>query len=169
MDSNTETRNCVLDAAAITRKIKRMALEIAEQNHEDKNLVVAAINGNGEIVARCLIQELQKIGGFEISYITIQLNKKDPGNVRIEKNSVPEQKAILLVDDVANSGRTMLYALKPLLEVHPKKIQTLVLVERSHKLFPVQTDYRGLSISTTLQEHITVETEGNQLTGAWLF
>ena len=63
----------------------------------------------------------------------------------------------------------MLYAFKPLLNAHPKKVQTLVLVERSHKLFPVQTDYAGLSITTTLQEHITVETKGEEIVAAWLF
>ena len=63
----------------------------------------------------------------------------------------------------------MMYAFKPLLEIHPRKVQTLVLVERSHKLFPVQTDYAGLSITTTLQEHIIVESEGEEITGAWLY
>ena len=74
----------------------------------------------------------------------------------------------MLVDDVANSGRTLLYDLKPFLQTYPKKIQTLVLVERSHKLFPVQTDFVGLSISTTIQEHIIVETNGDEIAGAWL-
>ena len=73
-----------------------------------------------------------------------------------------------MADDVANSGRTMLYALKPFLNFKPKSIQTLILVERSHKLFPIQSDYVGLSLATTLQEHITVETEGDTITGAWL-
>jgi pyrimidine operon attenuation protein/uracil phosphoribosyltransferase len=69
---------------------------------------------------------------------------------------------------VANSGRTLLYALKPFLNFNPRKIETLVLVERSHKKFPVFSDFVGLSLSTTLQEHITVETDGNTITGAWL-
>ena len=44
-----------------------------------------------------------------------------------------------------------------------------MLVERSHKLFPIQTDYTGLTIATTLQEHIAVETEGDEISGAWLY
>ena len=76
---------------------------------------------------------------------------------------------MIIVDDVANSGRTMFYALKPFLSQNPAKVQTLVLVERSHKLFPIQTDYVGVSLSTTLQEHISVETDNGQITGAWLF
>jgi pyrimidine operon attenuation protein/uracil phosphoribosyltransferase len=78
-------------------------------------------------------------------------------------------KNVILVDDVANTGKTILYALKPFLASRPARIQTLVLVERSHKLFPIQTDYAGLSLATTLQEHISVETEGDMITGAWLF
>jgi pyrimidine operon attenuation protein / uracil phosphoribosyltransferase len=78
------------------------------------------------------------------------------------------KKVVILVDDVANSGKTLTYALKPFLEFHPKKIQTLVLVERSHKVFPVQPDYVGLSVGTTLQEHIYVEVDGDEVKGAWL-
>jgi pyrimidine operon attenuation protein/uracil phosphoribosyltransferase len=79
-----------------------------------------------------------------------------------------DDRTIIVVDDVANSGRILLYALKHFLLYQPKSIQTLVLIERSHKLFPIQTDYVGLSIATTLQEHITVKTEGDKITGAWL-
>ncbi|MEO7490269.1 MAG: phosphoribosyltransferase family protein, partial [Ferruginibacter sp.] len=77
-------------------------------------------------------------------------------------------KIILLIDDVANSGKAMLYALKPFLETHPKKIQTLALVERTHKSFPIDLDYVGLSFSTTLDEHIYVEVEGTDVVGAWM-
>jgi pyrimidine operon attenuation protein/uracil phosphoribosyltransferase len=77
-------------------------------------------------------------------------------------------KVIILVDDVANSGKTLLYALKPFLAFHPKKIQMLVLVERSHNSFPVHPDYVGLSVSTTLQEHIYVEVEEGKIAGTYL-
>ena len=164
-----QTKNNVLDKEAINRKIRRMALEIAEQNIDEKELIIAGITGNGEIVARCLVSELEKISSFQIKSITIQLNKKDPLEVSFQPAVEVGNKVIIVVDDVANTGRTMLYALKPFLTAHPKKIQTLVLVERSHKLFPIQTDYFGLSITTTLQEHIKVETEGDALTGAILF
>jgi pyrimidine operon attenuation protein/uracil phosphoribosyltransferase len=72
------------------------------------------------------------------------------------------------VDDVSNTGKTLLYALKPFLSAQPKKIQTLVLVERSHKLFSIQPDYVGLSINTTLQEHISVQVSEGEIEGAWL-
>ena len=169
MESTAETRNCVLDAPAIQRKLRRMALEVAEQNQEETELIIAGISGNGEVVAKSLINELEKVRNFSITFTRILLNKKAPVDVAFENPVEPEGKVILLVDDVANSGRTLLYALKPLLNTNPKKIQTLVLVERSHKRFPVSTDYKGLSIATTLQEHIAVETSGDIITGAWLY
>jgi len=164
-----QSKNCVLNKEAIDRKIKRMALEMAEQNIDEKEIVIAGIEGNGEVVSKCLIKELEKISSIRIDYILIRLNKKNPMEVSFEQSIDTNNKVVLLVDDVANTGKTLLYALKPFLNVHPKKIQTLVLVERSHKLFPVQTDYSGLSISTTLQEHIIVESDNGVLTGAWLF
>ena len=165
-----QIKNSVLDRQSISRKMRRMALEVAEQNLDEKELIIAGITGNGEVVARNLIQELKSVSpAHSTILITIVLNKKDPLEVSFNRTLDFENKVIILVDDVANTGRTMMYALKPFLNAHPKKIQTLVLVERSHKLFPLQTDYTGLSIATTLQEHIVVETEGEEISGAWLY
>jgi pyrimidine operon attenuation protein/uracil phosphoribosyltransferase len=164
-----QTKNRVLGEEDIARRMKRMALEVAERNIEEEELVVMAINGNGEVVANCLVGELKKISSFRIESLVIRLNKKDPGEVSFNPHVNIENKVVIVVDDVANTGKTLLYSLKPLLQVHPKKIQTLVLVERSHKLFPIQTDYVGLSIATTLQEHIAVETEGNEIKSAMLY
>ena len=164
-----ETKNCILDKDAIGRKLKRMALEIAEQNTDEPEILIAGIAGNGTVVAASLVRALAQVSSCSIQQITINLNKKDPLMVSFDQSIPFENKVIIIVYDVANTGRTMLYALKPFLQAHPKKIQTLVLVERSHKLFPIQTDYVGLSITTTLQEHIAVETEGDEITGAWLY
>jgi pyrimidine operon attenuation protein / uracil phosphoribosyltransferase len=164
-----QTKNCILNQQAIHQKLKRMALEVAEQNIDEKELILAGINGNGEVVARSLAKEITAIHPFQIHLTTVQLNKKEPLEVSVKDAIDFTNKVIILVDDVANTGRILLYALKPFLNAYPKKIQTLVLVERSHKLFPIQSDYTGLSLATTLQEHIAVETEGEQITGAWLY
>ena len=164
-----QTRTCILNKQAINQKMKRMALEIAEQNIDEKELVIAGINGNGEIVARVLTEELKKVQLFKTEIVTIRLNKKDLLNVTLNNDIDINNKVVIIVDDVANTGRITLYACKPFLNARPKKIQTLALVERSHKLFPIQIDYKGLSVSTTLQEHIDVETEGEEITGAWLY
>ncbi|MGZ5190560.1 MAG: phosphoribosyltransferase family protein [Flavisolibacter sp.] len=164
-----DTKISVLDKERINRKLRRMALEVAEQNIEEKQLVIAGIEGNGEIVAKCLAGDLKELAGMQTDSITIKLNKKNPMEVTFDRTIDFNDKVIIIVDDVANTGKTMLYALKPFLNAHPKKIQTLVLVERSHKMFPIQTDYVGLSITTTLQEHIEVEVEGETVVGAWLY
>lgn len=165
----TETRSAILDAESIKRKIRRMALEVAEQNTGESDIVLAGIAGNGETVASCLSEELKKIAGLHTTLITVDMEKRVRGEVTLRPAVDLENKVVILADDVADTGRTLFYALKPFMAFSPKKIQTLVLVERSHKLFPVHTDYTGLSIATTLQEHIIVEAEGESLTGAWLY
>lgn len=163
-----QRKNCILDGEAVKRKLRRMALEVAEQNTEEQELIIAGVSGNGEVVARFIFEELKALTSVPMQMITIQLNKKHPLEVSIPESIATENKVLLIVDDVANSGRTMLYAIKPFLRSLPKKIQTLVLVERSHKIFPVQSDFVGLSLSTTLQEHITVEVKDGVISGAFL-
>jgi len=167
--SSAQTRNAILDEAGVKRKIKRMALEVAEQNAGENEIIIAGIVGNGETVARGVAKELQNLSKMSVQVVTIQLNKREPNEVSLQPSIDFRNKNILIVDDVANTGKTLFFALKPFLAISPKKIQTLALVERSHKLFPIQTDYTGLSIATTLQEHIAVETEGETIKGAWLY
>ena len=160
--------NSILSAEDITRKIRRMAFEVAERNADCDSLVVAGVAGNGVVVANAVIKELQQINECPIEFLTISINKDNPLETSLDKELDFDNRTIIVVDDVANSGRILLYALKHFLLYQPKSIQTLVLIERSHKLFPIQSDYVGLSLATTLQEHITVKTEGHKITGAWL-
>jgi pyrimidine operon attenuation protein/uracil phosphoribosyltransferase len=160
--------NSILSAEDIVRKIRRMAFEVAERNADCDSLVIAGVAGNGVVVANAVIKELQQIIQCPIEFLTISINKDIPLETSLDKEIDFDNRTIIVVDDVANSGRILLYALKHFLLYQPKSIQTLVLIERSHKLFPIQTDYVGLSIATTLQEHITVKTEGDKITGAWL-
>ncbi|HEX2532579.1 MAG TPA: phosphoribosyltransferase family protein [Chitinophagaceae bacterium] len=164
----TIEKNPILSAETARRKLRRMAFEIAERNDDCRELVIAGVSGNGIIVAQHLVRELQTIYPCTIDLVTIHLNKKQPLEARIEGGTGFDGKTVIVVDDVADSGRTLLYAVKPFLSFQPKGIQTLVLVERSHKQFPVQSDYVGLSVATTLQEHISVETADGDITGAWL-
>jgi len=111
---------------------------------------------------------LQEMTNIKATLISISLDKRKPKEVTLEPAMDLDNKIVIVVDDVSNSGRTLLYALKPFLEFHPKKIQTLILVERRHNDFPVRPDYIGLSITTTLQEHIIVEVDEEKVTGAYL-
>jgi len=145
-----------------------MAYEIVENNMDEKEIILAGISDSGSVVARAIQEKLAEISSIKTELLSITMDKKQPVEVVLSKSIDFNNKVIIVIDDVANSGKTLLYALKPFLEFHPKKIQTLVLVERSHKTFPVHPDYVGLSVSTTLQEHICVEVDGKEVMGAYL-
>ncbi|MEO7312325.1 MAG: phosphoribosyltransferase family protein [Chitinophagaceae bacterium] len=161
-------KNYILDKTLADRKLERMALEIAERNTDADCIVLAGIWESGSVMAAKLLPMLQKSFVGTIDLVKLLIDKKNPKAVTIEPVTDFNKKVVIIVDDVANSGKTMTYAIKPFLEFQPQKIQTLVLVERTHKTFPISADYVGLSVSTTLQEHIFVETEGAEITGAYL-
>ena len=146
-----------------------MAYEIVEQNMDEPGgLILAGIQENGVVLANIIAGLLADIFDRPIKVIEISLNKRHPGDMLLSEELNFDDAIIILIDDVTNSGRTLLYALKPFLAFHPRKIQTLTLVERSHKLFPVTSDYVGISLASTLQEHIFVEVESGEVKGAYL-
>lgn len=161
-------RNDILDTDTIRMKLERMALEIVENNLDENEIVLVGIEENGSVIARTMKKLLQQYSSLDIQLIDLWIDKKNPGEVKLSQDIDFTGKVIIIVDDVANSGKTILYSLKPFLDAHPKKIQTLALVERTHKLFPVNLDYKGLSVATTLHEHIFVEVKGEDVVGAYL-
>ena len=161
-------KNYILDQPTAARKLERMAYEIVENNLDEEQLLLVGIRENGSIIAHSIQELLQQISSIKSELIHLSLDKRSPGEIRLSKDLDFTGKVIIVIDDVANSGKTMLYALKPFLGFFPKKIQTLVMVERTHKAFPVNSDYVGISVSTTLQEHIYVEVDGSIVTGAWM-
>ena len=150
------------------RKLQRMAYEIAERNIDEDQIILAGIKENGNIIAQILYSYLKEIFKGEVMILQITLDKRNPKIISVSEKINFDDKVIIVTDDVANSGKTLLYALKPFLEFYPKKIQTLVLVERSYKEFPVATNYVGLSVSTAFTERIIVETSNSEIVGASL-
>ncbi|MCG7858490.1 phosphoribosyltransferase family protein [Flavihumibacter sp.] len=162
-------RKYILDAPSAARKMERMAYEMAEELSQEKDpVILAGIKDNGVVMARILAGKLKEIAEISTEIIEISLDKRHPVEISISSQIDFNDRVIVLVDDVTNSGKTLLYALKPFLEGHPRKIQILALVERTHKAFPVKADYVGISIATTLQEHIYVEVDGQTITGAYM-
>lgn len=150
----------ILNERQITQKIKRLAIEILEHNFGEPELILAGINNNGMVFSELLMQELTKISDMPITVTRIKLNPANPLKSDIILEMPPEQvhnKVLIIVDDVANTGRTIFYAIKPILEVLPKKVEVAVLIDRSHKSFPIRVDYYGLSLSTTLKNNIDVQ------------
>lgn len=149
----------ILTKTQIQQKIDRLAFEILENNFEEKELILAGINFNGTTFAGLLRDALLKITKIPIQLIQIRLNPakplQDPVIIDVSVGQLTG-KAIIIVDDVANTGRTIFYAVKPLMEIVPRKIEVAVLVDRKHKSFPIAVDYVGISLATTIQEDIDV-------------
>jgi pyrimidine operon attenuation protein/uracil phosphoribosyltransferase len=150
----------ILDRSQIQQKIKRLAIEILENNFEEKAIFLLGINNNGTGFAKLLQRELKKITDIQTELFTIRINPAAPLSGPVELNTPIQTlkgKSIILVDDVANTGRTIFYACKPLLDIIPKKLEVAVLVDRKHKTFPMYPKYVGLSLATTLKEDIDLQ------------
>ena len=156
----------VLNASTADKKLRRMAIEIAERNEGIGEIIIIGIKENGIVIANKIEEYLRPNFKGNLKTIGLSINKKNPDEVILTEDVVLENKLILLVDDVANSGRTMLYSLRPLLLKYPSQIQTLALVERTHKTFPIALNYVGLSVSTTKDESIVVTVSGIEISGA---
>jgi pyrimidine operon attenuation protein/uracil phosphoribosyltransferase len=161
-------KNYILSADAAKKKMRRMAYEILENNTEADHILFAGIADNGLVVARAIASIVHEISGKSTDVIALSLDKKHPSVVTTDRPVDFNDQVVIIVDDVTNSGKTLTYALKPILEAYPRKIQTLVMVERSHKKYPVHPDYVGVSLSTFLHEHIFVEVTGETIEGAYV-
>ena len=163
------TKNYILTKESAKQKLHRMALELAEHLSGDTApVILIGIRNSGTVIASRIAALLQGDVPNTVKVISVSMDKSHPTTVVLSEPIDLNGLHVVIADDVTNSGRTLLYALKPLLEFHPKSIQTLVLVERMHKLFPVKPDYVGLSVATTMQDHIQVEVEGEEIIGAYI-
>lgn len=162
-------KNYILNREGAEQKLHRMALELAEElNGDTEPVIIIGIRNSGTVIAEKIAALLQNYVANPIKVISVTMDKKYPVAVTLSEHIDFNNLHVIIADDVTNSGKALLYALKPLLDFHPKSIQILVLVERMHKLFPVNPDYVGLSVATTLQEHIQVEVENGEVTGAYI-
>jgi len=150
----------ILDHTQISRKLNRMAYEVYEKNYSEKEILLVGIDGNGYKVAQRLQEILAKISNIKIKLSKIKLDKNEPWTSEpkldfSEKDYI--NKSVIIVDDVLNSGKTVMYAIKPFLDSSVKRLNVLVLVDRSHSRYPVKADFVGMSLSTTMQEHIEAD------------
>jgi pyrimidine operon attenuation protein/uracil phosphoribosyltransferase len=158
----------ILHEQQIRHKIKRLAIEVLERRMDDSALVLAGLNNKGLVFAGLLLEALEglKSEALRVTLTRIRLNPADPTAYDPVVEGGVEglvDKSVLIVDDVSNTGRTLFYAVKPLLGVLPRRVEVAVLVDRKHKLFPIQPDYVGLSLYTTLKDNIEVTLEGPSL------
>jgi len=152
-------RTKILDKNQLQQKVNRLAWQVYERNYTQKEIVIVGIEKRGVVLSKRLANVISDISDLKVSSATISLDKDNPYSSEIifslDSKKI-ENKVVILVDDVLNSGKTLMYATKEFLSVPIKKLSTLVLVNRNHNRFPIKADYEGMSLSTTLQEHINV-------------
>ncbi|WP_203258566.1 phosphoribosyltransferase family protein [Hyunsoonleella ulvae] len=154
--------NIILNHKEIQHKIRRIAFQIYETNVDEKEVIIAGIGNNGSILAKKLKSTLEKISDITPILCKVTINKENP-LAPITTSLKPEEyinKSIVLVDDVLNSGTTLIYGVKHFLNVPLKKFKTAILVNRNHKKYPVKADFKGISLSTSLHEHVEVNLTG---------
>lgn len=167
----TEELTRILDSRQTRQKINRMAYEIYEHNPDETEIVLAGIYDRGYTLAKLLFQELQSIAPFKLTLVKISLDKLAPTQTDITLDINPEvlaNKTIIVVDDVLNTGRTVAYSLKPFLNVRVKKIQTVFLIDRNYKTFPISADYVGYSLSTLLKDNVKVVLDDDSTFGVYI-
>lgn len=164
--------NQILNKQQTLQKIKRLAYQIYEHNFDEETIVFAGIHENGKRLADRLQADFQQICSIRTESLSVYLDKFAPQQSSISLDydvELLENKTILLVDDVLNTGRTLAYSLKPFLNRKIKKLQTVVLVDRGHRLFPVTADFVGYSLSTTVLQHVNVVLDSYSELGVYLY
>ncbi len=150
--------NSILNQEQIKHKIRRISYQIYESNVNEESIIIAGIANNGFELAKRIEEELKEISSLKVLLCEVKMNKKNPLQ-EIKTSLEPDDyknKSVVLVDDVLNSGTTLIYGVRHFLEVPLKQFKTAVLVDRNHKKYPVKADFKGISLSTSLSETIKV-------------
>ncbi|MFL2586555.1 MAG: phosphoribosyltransferase family protein [Flavobacteriaceae bacterium] len=156
----------ILTPEQIENKLERIAYQILEANGDNQTIIIAGVVSNGFAVAKRIIHHLKANSSKEILSCEIIINKKNPRNpiqTTLTSNDYKD-KSVVLVDDVLHSGTTLIYAVKHFLSVPLKQCKTAVLVDRNHKKFPIKADYKGVSLSTSINENVAVQVKPNGFT-----
>ncbi len=157
------SENIILNKIQINHKIRRIAYQVYESNVNEKEVIIAGIFENGYLFAKRIKVAVEKISPVKVILCKVIIDKKKPTNP-IQTSLVPndfKNKSIVLVDDVLHSGTTLIYGIKHFLEVPLKQFKTAVLVDRNHKKYPVKADFKGISLSTSINENVAVVFEKN--------
>ena len=153
----------ILSHYQIEHIIRRIAFQILETFVDEKHIVMAGISSNGFVLAVKISEMLRQISGLEIALCEVFIDKQNPYQpIKTSLQAADYQyKAVVLVDDVLNSGTTLIFGVKHFLEVPITKLKTAVLIDRNHKKFPVKVDFKGISLSTSAQNHVSVVFESD--------
>ena len=157
-------KNKILNTDQIKKIVKRIAYQIQENNLEYSEIILIGVYNNGYMLAKIIEKELKQISKSSIELISIKINKENPlDKIDLDcKKEYLKNKSIILIDDVLHTGRTLIYCVKHLLDMSPRNFNTVVLVDRNHKKFPIKVDFKGISLSTSMSEHVEVVFEKNE-------
>ncbi len=157
-----DSKNTILNHQQIQHKIRRIAYQIYESNVNEHEVILAGIESNGYLLAKKIKSSLDDISDIKSTLCKVIIDKRHPLSEIKTSLAVEEysNKSIVLIDDVLNSGSTLIYGVKHFLNVPLKQFKTVVLVNRNHKKYPVKADFKGISLSTSLHEHVEVILEG---------
>lgn len=161
--SNSKT--LVLNQKEVALKIQRVAWELLEKHVHDDVVYLIGISKSGYWLAKQVQKVLGDISDLQLRLVEMEVNKQHPLENEIRMDASLEEienKAVVLIDDVLNSGKVLIYGVRHILEKPIKQLTTAVLVDRNHKTYPVKADVKGLSLSTSLNEHVEVAISGNQ-------
>lgn len=156
-------KTLVLTKEQIEQKLQRMTWEVYEKNYQEKTIVIAGIAKRGYVLAERMAKILENISPIEVKLVKVELNKDNPfsSDIKVTEGKY-ENAVIILVDDVLKSGKTLIHGAQHFLQTPLKKLMTAVLIDRNYKRYPITADVVGLSLSTTLQEHVAVELGDNE-------
>jgi pyrimidine operon attenuation protein/uracil phosphoribosyltransferase len=157
------SQNVILNHQEIEHKTKRIAYQIYETFAEEEEIILAGISSNGYTLAEKINEVLRTVSDLKVTLCEVKIDKLNPFKeiTTSISSDIYSNKAIVLVDDVLNSGTTLIYGVKHFLNVPVKKFKTAVLVDRNHKKYPVKADFKGISLSTSSKEHVHVVFEAN--------
>jgi len=154
----------VLDFEKISRICGRLAYQILENNINEDEILLVGIKEKGYEIAKIIEQKLKDITSSKVHLKSITIDKNNPNLIsefEINFNQMP--KSVYLVDDVLNTGKTLMFAVNSLLKYDFDLIKTLVLIDRNHKKYPIKVDFKGISLSTNLDDTVKLISENKNL------
>ena len=150
-------KNIILDHHDVENKIKRISLEILEDNINENKLIFFGVSKNGKIIAKKIIYLISQLSKIHLEMVGVKIDLNSVNRLMFAKDFNINNKSVIIVSDVSHSAKTLQLIISGLMSQDPIKIKTAVMVNRDHTLFPVKIDFSGLNLSTSMNEHVDVK------------
>ena len=154
-------QNIILDCFDVENKIKRISLEVVEDNIDQEKLIFFGVSKNGKIIAKKIIDFINQNSKIESELVGVEIHSNSNKSVKYDKEFKANNLSLVVVSDVSQSAKTLQLIISNLMSKNPFKIKTAVMVNRDHSLFPVKINFSGLNLSTSMNEHVNVEVDKN--------